>query len=1171
MNKRFERVLSLFMGILLVLCNFGTVPAALASETEGVSQTVGNITKLADSTTVDTWKPVFLGENGVINTTAAGTVWSDKSVFATVDDYMNDVDEATSDEIRKGLALEDESNFLVALSTIASAKSIEGYVARPSDTILVLDLSASMDGHEANMIDAANQAIDKLLTLNPNNRIGVVAYSGNSQTGNSAASTANVILPLGKYTKNNNGVYLVSSWRTQGQDRTGIRAASGVTGTVAKGVGDDYPFNSFNPAYKTTSGGTYTQNGLALAMKMFDALDDSEVKVTGEDNVQYGMERIPIFVLFSDGNPTAATTNYSNYADIGTSKLGNGSAARANDDMKFVTQLTAAYVRAKAEEKYNNDALFYTLGLGDIDEAVLNPSENTSRMVELWNAFKNLSDGGRMQITEKTGDNSTESHNITKELPYEGYTWSENYVDEYFYAQQSSDLVNAFNSIVEQIILQSLYRPTMVDEGDTAHHDGFIEFQDYIGAGMEVKAIKGIQLGDKLYTGKTLAQMMASGALGTPEAPTEIGNEVLFSVQDRLGITANSPGLEGDTAVEKTRKIIALAWENGQLAYNASTGEFSNYIGWYASTGDANTHELVFEGFWDGSEDHTNAPEKAVFAVKSYSFFDAVGEGHRQTDMMYATIQVRTNIKDAEDDASKAGDIRVIGRLPASLIPLIEYNIEVNDANPLSPKSMEIVEATPSRLIYEVGLKDDIDPLTIADNAALASHKGSDGKYVFYTNDWQSLTDAELNGEGYSYLTNRNATSFFEPSEENEAYYYSVDTPVFSDQDGNHYEDDSAPDKDSEVYRRYIRYTKNGSTVSAEYVYEPIPEEVLADATKNLTKQADGTWIVNKGTPYRYSTDAALTSPFVKKDNETNTLPIALQKFHHAQSVGKITDHYHLDTWLGNNGKLVIDPYEGIKITKKIDETITDLTTVYTFNVTTNDFNGTCTLVIENKDGSREDARTISFTNNTAQVQLKEGQSAYILSNGVMAGKTFTVSEVDGAGYSIKSVKVNGKSVSGTVAEIEVSADSITPVEFENTKTKLGSAVISKTVNGTIPDGKPTDFSFSLKITGEDIVQGAAYQAVKTKNDNSSSESITLTVDANGAVTPSFTLKHGETLTINGLPVGSVVEATETDYSGEDIGTMVKVGEGAAVVSLSAGTTVAEENTPAIAFTNVYP
>ncbi|MBE5762185.1 MAG: hypothetical protein E7334_09330, partial [Clostridiales bacterium] len=483
-------------------------------------------------------------------------------------------------------------------------------------------------------------------------------------------------------------------------------------------------------------------------------------------------------------------------------------------------------------------------------------------------------------------------------------------------------------------------------------------------------------------------------------------------------------------------------------------------------------------------------------------------------------------------------------------------------ANPLSPKSMEIVEATPSRLIYEVGLKDDIDPLTIADNAALA---GSDGKYVFYTNDWQPLTNDELNGKGYSYLTNRNATSFFEPSEENEAYYYSVDTPVFLDQDGNHYTGDSAPDKDSEVYRRYIRYTKKGNSVSAAYVFEAIPDEVLESAA-NFTKLSDGTWIVNKGTPYRYSTDAALTNPYEKEENITGTLDIALQKFHHAQSVGKITDHYHLDTWLGNNGKLVIDPYEGIKITKKIDKTITDLTTVYKFNVTTNDnFTGDYTLVIENKDGSRENASTISFTNGTAQVRLKEGQSAYILSNGTMAGKTFTVSEVDGAGYSIKSVKVNGV-VSGTVAEIKVSADTITPVEFENTKTKLGSAVISKTVSGELPTGATSDFSFSLKITGEDITRGAEYQAVKHDG-----TSITLTVGANGAVSPSFTLKHGETLTINGLPVGSVVEATENDYSSKDIVTMVKVGEGAAVVSLSAGTTVAEENTPAIAFTNVYP
>ena len=59
-----------------------------------------------------------------------------------------------------------------------------------------------------------------------------------------------------------------------------------------------------------------------------------------EGSVQAGMIRIPIMVLMTDGEPTAASKAYTN---IQTSNVGTGSSSVNNkSDMAFLTQLTAA-------------------------------------------------------------------------------------------------------------------------------------------------------------------------------------------------------------------------------------------------------------------------------------------------------------------------------------------------------------------------------------------------------------------------------------------------------------------------------------------------------------------------------------------------------------------------------------------------------------------------------------------------------------------------------------------------------------------------------------------------------------------------------------------------------------------------------------------------------------
>ena len=153
--------------------------------------------KVADPSTMHTWKNYFGSD--VLNTANAGGVWIDKSVFTDASEFPSSI------------ALKDDKNFLVSLSAIAANKTIVGYSNIPTDTMLVLDLSGSManSGSVDDMVSAANSAIKELYKVNNHNRVGVVLYSGNSDFGVSRTNTANVILPLDRYTSSNrNGNFL---------------------------------------------------------------------------------------------------------------------------------------------------------------------------------------------------------------------------------------------------------------------------------------------------------------------------------------------------------------------------------------------------------------------------------------------------------------------------------------------------------------------------------------------------------------------------------------------------------------------------------------------------------------------------------------------------------------------------------------------------------------------------------------------------------------------------------------------------------------------------------------------------------------------------------------------------------------------------------------------------
>lgn len=91
------------------------------------------------------------------------------------------------------------------------------------------------------------------------------------------------------------------------------------------------------------------------------------------------------------------------------------------------------------------------------------------------------------------------------------------------------------------------------------------------------------------------------------------------------------------------------------------------------------------------------------------------------------------------------------------------------------------------------------------------------------------------------------------------------------------------------------------------------------------------------------------------------------------------------------------------------------------------------------------------------------------------------------------------------------------------------SLTVSKTVAGNMGD-RTKDFSFTLNITANDKLSAdTTITAVKTAQDGYTSE-VTVTVGSDSA----FTLKHGETLAVPGLPEETAYTVTETkddDYT----------------------------------------
>ncbi len=1087
----FIKIMSTILCVVLVmtLVPFALFTGASASQVD---------TRVVDPSTMDGWKQIFLSDN--TNTENAGRIWTDKSVFTDASAFTDTVQMENSRE-----------NFLVALSTIAASKSITGYSQVPTDTMFVLDVSRSMaantqPGDNNNnavqeLVDSANAAITKLLDANNNNRVGVVLYSGTYSADKAAdANNAILLLPLGRY-EHAQGKFLAKDNHIFDMGEFHYTAESIKVNSQVTCGGE-----TVQETEREVFGGTFVQGGIYAAMKEFLSVEDTTIK---NETFQSGTKRLPVTVLMSDGVATSGTTSYMGDGEqIGTADMGNGSTPEDElaSAIPFVTQLTCAYAKAKVSEHYGRDGLFYTIGYNVKSTPVLDP-ESSEMTHTHWDTYNVTEKGGFMQLAVKSTYVSNgwwgEGHWDTEYKAVEkcSYELEENYVDEYFSAQDN--LSAAFTHITDKIIEESLYYPTQVDSGNT-DLDGYVEFIDDIGQFMEVKKVQGILLGDILFSGNNIASNFigSGGKLGTIEKPSNLGDEMIRAVKARLGIAQTADA----------QKLVDNAYKAGQLAYNSETGEYSNYIGWYA---DAQGKYICH-----GTREDKETPENAVFYNESYGYLGDVTDGHNDTDMMYVSVQVHKRIA--------TGTSAVIFRVPASLIPVIKYNVTLTGNSLVNPGEVTVavddtmdidsdhdgvVDAeapiSPVRLVFEVGLKDEINELNVSQIVPDSYKYAQNGEYTFYTNRWNPQ---DINHEHPSVA--ENTVSFYEPSAENERYYYTENTTVLR-KSGEEYVPYKGAQSPAECEEPLYRAIPVFETVNHnEYAngrlqlhYEQISEQAL-ELTQPSTEVAseDTTWFVPKGTIHRmYDTfhrgKGGFTNEEHTQSGENLTDSLIYSHFLRVEQTpdGK---SYYADVILGNNGKMTLSQAQGVKISADTDITMQGVGDTFTFQVKADaELSGKYRLLIVDAQGVQTEQEA-EFSAKVLEVELAAGESAYILD--LPEGVQLTISEqTAGTGYKVSTV--NGEEKSELTAVVET--NSMINAEFVNTLVpNEGFAAVVLWSKVTHPFSEDYEIPENIEFTYD----------------------VEYTDESGNVHSRHVVLPAGQTMHVTDIPLGSTVSVKET-------------------------------------------
>ena len=637
-----QRVLALLMAAVLTL---GILPVQSRAAVATEDYTFDHVTTVAD--------PQTLGRPGSVygdDTRNAGKVTVGKSVHdgAVSINYGDGKTQTFTPE---------QDNFIITSSQAAQVVGLMSESTAAVDVVFVLDTSSSMEDEVEDLVKAANNAIETLLKANPNNRVGVVAFSGTNGQGTSGGAAANVLTPLGHYDGEGETAHLTL--------QRGYMYGRGTNGGTR--LNRD-----------ATSSGTNIQAGIVVGAR--ELMNASDLQVNG-------VTRIPFLVVMSDGEPSYAVAgeNWYNPSNL-ASQMGRQYPAAG---LGFLPTLTAAYYKAKITEHYfgenadkDNRCFVYTLGLGletisnsnlalmTVDPAGQTASNTSYSTFETyWNSYVggnsfNINIGsGNYSVTKAT---ITATKNAVNGLSASGkslgYTGGYKYNDKYFSASEGSQLDSAFGNVVVSIQQQAMSSPTRVEMAHGADFSGYVTYTDPIGEYMEVKDVYGLLANGNFYQGKSFAQYISDW----DSAPQEFKTSMIKVLRERCKVT----GATMSDAQAEAFIRSAIASEN--QAYYNSASDYDNSIVWWGKSYTAPGEEDVqvqWLGFADNDTveyiNSASIPEGADYVCRSYYFYGEAGGTAEivNHDYLHFVVRVQRSLKAPYQET-------VVISAPASLLSM---------------------------------------------------------------------------------------------------------------------------------------------------------------------------------------------------------------------------------------------------------------------------------------------------------------------------------------------------------------------------------------------------------------------------------------------------------------------------------------------------------------------
>lgn len=416
--------------------------------------------------------------------------------------------------------------------------------------------------------------------------------------------------------------------------------------------------------------------------------------------------------------------------------------------------------------------------------------------------------------------------------------------------------------------------------------------------------------------------------------------------------------------------------------------------------------------------------------VDTYTFDGTVAMGDKSVSLGNVVITVTKSTDLAVGD-------KVQVKVPAALIPLRSYNVDQKSM------TMTVSDTKPINVVYTSSLKPGVESLLANPDDAMSEYlqaNSQEGKASFYSNDWKQ-----------GYLGNTIAN--FEPSSDNIYYYFTSDTPIYTDEACTQRAHQVVAGNTYWYKYSYYEMTDAGSGTVEE-------KEKVVSFSGDDAEAIEGSIGVDSQGAYFKSGTARLTYLNelykAKTSNDTGTaIDVLNPKWVGAGQVG---------AYLGNNGKLTVDLPGTLAVTKQLEvpegysaDDFANDSFEFTINMpdaATKSFSA----VVKNANGDKVgDAFTLTFDGGgKAKHDLKAGETLYVY--GLAGGWSYTVTESDRAGFTQAGTDLTGAIAAGETVNAKVVNTYSASGKLEGAQDLAGKKIL------TGRDWKSTDkFTFVLK------------------------------------------------------------------------------------------------------------